>query len=101
MSYAITAYDKAFFIPGSIGLTIYGDTTESAIVKIIMTLAKSLDLTTIAEGVENETPVSFLIGLGCGLIQGHYFSRPLTVDDAGIYLIENDNVKQKQNTPAL
>ena len=77
------------------------DASDAAIVKAIITLAKSLDLTTIAEGVETETQLSFLTGQGCDLIQGYFFSRPLAVDDASIYLTKERNIDIKQITPAL
>jgi EAL domain-containing protein (putative c-di-GMP-specific phosphodiesterase class I) len=43
-------------------------------------MAKSLRLTVIAEGVENEAQMSFLRAHQCDEIQGYYFSKPLAVD---------------------
>ena len=74
------------------------DASDAAIVKAIITLAKSLDLTTVAEGVEEETQLAFLREQGCDLIQGYYFSRPLSADDAGHYLAGHGNLISTPDT---
>ena len=51
---------------------------DSAITAAIISMAKSLRLKVIAEGVENEAQMSFLRGKQCDEIQGYYFSKPLT-----------------------
>jgi EAL domain-containing protein (putative c-di-GMP-specific phosphodiesterase class I) len=53
---------------------------DSAITAAIISMAKSLRLKVIAEGVENEEQMSILRAHQCDEIQGYYFSRPLTVD---------------------
>jgi len=50
---------------------------DTAIVRAIMALAKSLHLTTIAEGVETEGQAVFLGTVDCDRFQGYYFSRPV------------------------
>jgi EAL domain-containing protein (putative c-di-GMP-specific phosphodiesterase class I) len=52
--------------------------TESrAIVSTIVFLAKSLKLSTVAEGVEQKEELEFLRELGCHQYQGFFFSRPV------------------------
>jgi diguanylate cyclase (GGDEF)-like protein/PAS domain S-box-containing protein len=53
---------------------------DSAITAAIISMAKSLRLKVIAEGVENEAQMSILRAHQCDEIQGYYFSRPLTAD---------------------
>jgi diguanylate cyclase (GGDEF)-like protein len=53
---------------------------DAAITTAIISMAKSLRLKVIAEGVENEAQMSFLRTHQCDEIQGYYFSKPLAVD---------------------
>jgi EAL domain-containing protein (putative c-di-GMP-specific phosphodiesterase class I)/GGDEF domain-containing protein/PAS domain-containing protein len=58
-----------------------GNTDDVAIAKTIVAMAKALDLSTVAEGVETEAQYELLKTLGCDEIQGYFFSRPLPADD--------------------
>ena len=53
---------------------------DAAITTAIISMARSLNLKVIAEGVENEAQMSFLRAHQCDEIQGYYFSKPLAVD---------------------
>lgn len=61
-------------------ITINSD--DAAIVTLIISLAHSLRLDVIAEGVENEEQLAFLWRNGCDQIQGYYFSRPVPGESA-------------------
>lgn len=54
------------------------DYNDVCIIKAIISLATSIDLKVIAEGVENKEQLNFLNQQGCQFIQGYYFSKPLT-----------------------
>jgi diguanylate cyclase (GGDEF)-like protein/PAS domain S-box-containing protein len=56
------------------------DPEDRAIVRAIIGLARSLNMQTIAEGVESADQLAFLREQGCDGVQGYYFSRPLTAD---------------------
>ena len=53
------------------------DTDDKAIVGAIISMASSLGLRTIAEGVKTEGQLEFLRAQGCHEAQGYYFSQPL------------------------
>ena len=51
------------------------------IVESVVSMAKSLSLPIITEGVETKEQVEFLESLGCRFIQGFYYYRPMPVED--------------------
>ena len=52
------------------------DGNDVAITRAILALAHSLGLTAIAEGIENEQQLNFLLDAGCVEGQGYLFARP-------------------------
>ncbi len=54
-----------------------GDTDDAAITRAIISMAQSLELDVLAEGIETAAHCDFLLAEGCGKGQGYYFSRPL------------------------
>lgn len=59
------------------------DSKNAAILVAIIKLAHSLNLKVIAEGVETEAQQEFLRQHQCDMMQGYYFSRPVTPDVIG------------------
>jgi diguanylate cyclase (GGDEF)-like protein/PAS domain S-box-containing protein len=55
------------------------DPNDAEIIRAIVAMAQSLNLTVIAEGVEQPLQLQFLEQLGCTLYQGYLFSEPLTL----------------------
>ena len=54
-----------------------GGVKDRAIVRAILSLARSLDFSVTAEGVETIEQAQALNGMACNSLQGHYFSRPV------------------------
>ena len=59
---------------------------SSAVVTAIIALARSLGLRVIAEGVENLRQMEVLHRLGCGVMQGFLFSRPIPPEELETWL---------------
>ncbi|WP_328705875.1 putative bifunctional diguanylate cyclase/phosphodiesterase [Erythrobacter rubeus] len=53
-----------------------------AIINAVVAMAKSLDMTTTAEGVETAEEAELIRNLGCDKIQGFYFGRPMSKEEA-------------------
>lgn len=59
---------------------------DAVIVRAIIQMARSLNLKTIAEGVEDEHLLAFLRLQYCDEAQGYYFARPMPADEFARYL---------------
>lgn len=57
---------------------ILSDQDASSLVKAIISLAKSLRKSLVAEGVETEDQATFLANAGCELAQGYLYGKPMT-----------------------
>jgi diguanylate cyclase (GGDEF)-like protein len=57
------------------------DANSAAIVRAIIQLGQTLQLTVIAEGVETDAQLAFLRNYGCDEVQGYLFSRPIPAAD--------------------
>ena len=66
-----------------------GSSDEMEIVKAIIAMGKTLNMKTIAEGVENEEQKAFLTENGCDMIQGYLLSKPLRVENMNDWLSEH------------
>lgn len=55
--------------------------TDRRLVKLILDIAKYLEVPVVAEGVETEGQLGILRDAGCDLVQGYYFSRPLPAEE--------------------
>ena len=65
---------------------------DTRILEVIIDIAKYLGVPTIAEGVETKEQVEALKEMGCDIIQGYFFSKPLPAAEFERFLIE----KKKQ-----
>ncbi|MEV6305681.1 bifunctional diguanylate cyclase/phosphodiesterase [Actinoplanes sp. NPDC051861] len=60
------------------------DAQQTALVRTIVDLARSLGLTTVAEGVETAYHADLLRDLGCDRGQGYHFARPIPAPDLAV-----------------
>jgi len=54
---------------------------RETMIQLVMDIAKYLKIRTVAEGVEDKETVDFLKSVGCSIIQGYYFSKPLPEEE--------------------
>jgi diguanylate cyclase (GGDEF)-like protein/PAS domain S-box-containing protein len=57
------------------------DRNDAAIVRAIISMAQSLHLGTVAEGIETREHASQLLALGCSTGQGYFFSKPMPASE--------------------
>ena len=73
------------------------DDKAKRLVHSIISIGKDLKLTTIAEGVEEQTQLAILQMFGCDLIQGYYYSKPLSKTDLLPFLLAPDKKALGEN----
>ncbi len=70
------------FVKGALA----GNPESIAIIRAVVALADSLDMSTTAEGVETRDEAEAIVRLGCAKLQGYYYGRPMPAEDAaGIF----------------
>ncbi|MDD4781817.1 MAG: EAL domain-containing protein [Tissierellia bacterium] len=57
------------------------DDKNKLILKYMIDIARGLGIEVIAEGVEEQSQVEILKSIGCNIVQGYYFSKPLNSED--------------------
>lgn len=61
-----------------------------AIVRTIVDLARYLKLRVVTEGVETDDQLNLVRELGCDMIQGYYYSKPLPINEIELWLIKHN-----------
>jgi EAL domain-containing protein (putative c-di-GMP-specific phosphodiesterase class I) len=56
----------------------------------MLTIAHSLGVNVVAEGIESEEQQTLLASLGCNAGQGYLFSRPLAINDVLNYMASHE-----------
>ena len=66
----------------------FGEKRDVRMIELIIDIAKYLNVPVVAEGVETEEQYLALRELGCDLVQGYYFSKPVPPEQFDRFLVE-------------
>jgi diguanylate cyclase (GGDEF)-like protein/PAS domain S-box-containing protein len=69
------------------------DLDDAAITQAVISMAHSLGLKVVAEGVETEAQLSFLTRYGCDEVQGFLFSRPVPGDECSVLIADDSRIQ--------
>lgn len=72
----------------------FRDRKDTRLLEVMLLLAESFDLPTIAEGVETAEQMFTLKMMGCDIVQGYYFSRPVPAEEFEAFI-----VRRKEQEP--
>ena len=67
--------------------TAFSEPRNTRMLELVLDIAASLNVPTVAEGVETAEQMHTLKAMGCDIVQGYYFSRPLPAGDYEPFLI--------------
>ena len=70
--------------------------SDRKIVESTLSMAHSLDLSVVAEGIETQAQANLLRELGCDLGQGFLFARPLEPDAFAAWYLERQPSRSAQ-----
>lgn len=71
----ILKIDKAFFD------NLESNKRAQIIIEAIVQMCKKLGIKTVAEGIETKGQLQFLKDIGCDIVQGYYFSKPIPIEE--------------------
>ncbi len=81
------------FVQGALA----GARESIAIIRAVVALADSLEMSTTAEGVETLEEAKAIVALGCKKLQGYYFGRPMTAEDAAAIFHQGTPLQQSRS----
>ena len=75
--------------------TAFSQKKDTRMLEVIIDIADYLGVPVIAEGVETEEQVLALKAMGCDIVQGFYFSKPVPADDYEEYIKERKEIPEQ------
>ena len=81
--------------------TAFSKRKDTRLLEVIIELADYLSVPVIAEGVETEEQLFALKAMGCDMVQGYYFSKPIPAVDFERFIIERkERTKETSSLPS-
>ncbi|MBR5419693.1 MAG: EAL domain-containing protein [Lachnospiraceae bacterium] len=68
------------------------DEKSRKLVELVMDIANFIDVPAVAEGVEDEEQLGVLKNMGCQIIQGYYFSKPVPPEEFESFIVAEKEV---------
>ena len=63
---------------------------DTRMLEIMIDIARALNVPVIAEGVETEEQMKALRAIGCDIVQGYYFSRPVPPEEFEAFIVQGE-----------
>ena len=75
--------------------TAFGEVRDVRMIELILDIANYLQVPVVAEGVETEEQMKVLKEMGCDLVQGYYFSKPVPFEEFDRFMEERKAQNEK------
>ncbi|MEP9006072.1 putative bifunctional diguanylate cyclase/phosphodiesterase [Enterobacter bugandensis] len=85
---------KELKIDKSFVSSMLGNEKSRKLVETIINIARTMEMTVVAEGIETDEQQAILTSLGCDYLQGYLFSRPLPAEQVPWLLLQKNSDKQ-------
>ncbi|HCM9228517.1 MULTISPECIES: putative bifunctional diguanylate cyclase/phosphodiesterase [Enterobacter] len=85
---------KELKIDKSFVFSMLGNEKSRKLVETIINIARTMEMTVVAEGIETDEQQAILTSLGCDYLQGYLFSRPLPAEQVPWLLLQKNSDKQ-------
>lgn len=76
------------------------DTHQNHLLEAIIGIAKNFDYSIIAEGVEDQAQATYLNTLGCTLLQGYLYGKPMRSEDFVTHMVEVNKLSKSDDRPS-
>lgn len=73
----------------------FQDKGTEQLIQMIVNYAHELDIEVIAEGIETKNFEDALVNMGCDFGQGFYYAKPMTVEDAKVFMAKYNGKTKK------
>jgi EAL domain-containing protein (putative c-di-GMP-specific phosphodiesterase class I) len=70
-------------------------TRDDKLIKMVIELAKTMNMTVVQEGVENKDMFNRIISMGIDVVQGYYYAKAISLEEYKIFLKSNTSIKYK------
>ncbi len=81
--------DREFIKPG------YSSENDEKLLESVISLAKSLDIRVVQEGVETKEMFDSVVEKGCDVIQGYYYAKAIPAEEYRLFIGSNTSIKFK------
>ena len=68
---------------------------DDAIIKTVIDLARTLNLSVVQEGVETEEMFRRVVDMGCEVIQGYYYAKAISLEEYRLFMNTNTSIRYK------
>ena len=73
----------------------FSEQRDKHLLKIVIELAKTFGMTVVQEGVETREVFDLVKELGCDVVQGYYYAKPIPLEEYRIFVKTNTSIKYK------